>query len=244
MDADQLPLPRHIAIIMDGNGRWAKERGLPRIQGHQKGVETIREIVRTSRQMNIQYLTLYAFSKENWARPKDEVGFLMELLSRYLESELAELRKNGIRFNVIGRITELPIKIQERIKHNVQKTQGNTEMVLTLALSYSSRVEIIDAVKRLCEKVKANKLTLDQVDEASFANELYTAGIPDPDLLIRTSGELRVSNFLLWQISYTEIYVSNKYWPDFHKEDFVEAIQDYQKRERRFGRTEAVRKAS
>ncbi len=233
-------IPQHVAIIMDGNGRWAKERGLPRIQGHQKGVETIREIVRAASSLGIGYLTLYAFSKENWLRPREEVGFLMELLARYLDSELNELAKNNIRFNMIGRSGDLPGPIQKQIQRNIEKMRVNTGMILTLALSYSSRLEIVDAAKRLCEKVKRGELSTEQIDETVFSNELYTAGVPDPDLLIRTSGELRISNFLLWQLSYTEIYVSPKYWPDFSKEDFQEAIRDYQKRERRFGQTERV----
>ena len=237
-------IPEHVAIIMDGNGRWAQERGLPRIQGHQKGVEAIREVVRAARDLGIQYLTLYAFSKENWARPPEEVRFLMQLLARYLDSELQEMEENGIRFNAIGRTSDLPKEIQERIERNASKTKTNREMLLTLALSYSSRLEIVDAAKQLCKKVKAGELTVDQIDEVLFSKTLNTAGIPDPDLLIRTSGELRVSNFLLWQISYTEIYVVDKYWPDFRKEDFIRSIQEYQKRERRFGRTETVRKVS
>jgi undecaprenyl diphosphate synthase len=231
-------LPRHVAIIMDGNGRWAQARGLPRIQGHQKGVDTIREIVRAASDLGVSYLTLYAFSKENWARPKDEVSFLMQLLGHYLDAELKEITKKNLRFNAIGRIQDLPGPVQEKLKNNIEATRNNTGMMLTLALSYSSRLEIIEAVKRLCQKVLAGQLSADQIDESTLSNELHTAGMPDPDLLIRTSGELRISNFLLWQISYTELYVTEKYWPDFTKEDFFLAIQDYQKRERRFGRTE------
>ena len=233
--------PHHIAIIMDGNGRWARERGLARILGHQKGVDTIREIVRAAREFKIKYLTLYAFSKENWARPKSEVNFLMKLLSEYLDSELKEMETNRIRFNAIGGLKELPAEVQRKIERNMKQTANNQELLLTLALSYSSRVEITDAVKRLCERVKSGQLEIETITENHLAQELYTAGIPDPDLLIRTSGELRISNFLLWQISYTEIYVSDKYWPDFRKEDFLEAIRDYQKRERRFGRAETSR---
>ena len=231
-------LPQHVAIIMDGNGRWAEERGFARILGHQNGVDTIREIVRAARELKIKYLTLYAFSKENWARPKREVNFLMNLLGQYLDSELKELETNQVRFNAIGRIEDLPNEIQAKVRRNMSKTEKNQGLFLTLALSYSSRIEITDAVKRLCEQVKQGRLQVEEITEAHLASELYTAGIPDPDLLIRTSGELRVSNFLLWQISYTEIYVSEKYWPDFHKEDFLEAIREYQKRERRFGRSE------
>ncbi len=236
-------LPQHVAIIMDGNGRWAEERGFARILGHQKGVDTIREIVRAARELKIKYLTLYAFSKENWARPKREVDFLMNLLSQYLDSELKELEAKDIRFNTIGRLKELPMEVQEKIKRNMARTEKNQGLMLTLALSYSSRIEMTDAAKRLCEQVKSGRLQVEEITEAHFARELYTAGIPDPDLLIRTSGELRISNFLLWQISYTEIYVSDKYWPDFRKEDFAEAIREYQKRERRFGRAEATKLA-
>lgn len=231
-------IPQHVAIIMDGNGRWARKRGFARMLGHQKGVDTIREIVRTAREFKIKYLTLYAFSKENWARPQREIDFLMRLLSQYLDSELEEMMTNHIRFNVIGRMEELPAEIQEKIRRNMKQTENNRDLLLTLALSYSSRVEITEAARRLCEQVKSGRLQIEEIDEAHLAGALYTAGIPDPDLLIRTSGELRVSNFLLWQISYAEIYVTEKYWPDFQKADFAEAIRDYQKRERRFGQTE------
>ncbi|OGW79621.1 MAG: di-trans,poly-cis-decaprenylcistransferase [Omnitrophica bacterium RIFCSPLOWO2_12_FULL_44_17] len=231
-------IPKHVAIIMDGNGRWAKQRGMPRIMGHQKGVDTIREIVRTASDQGVRYLTLYAFSKENWNRPKDEVGFLMNLLSQYLDLEIKELRKNRVRFNVIGRIEDLPGQIQEKIRKTVEDTKNEPGLLLTLALSYSSRVEMIDAIKKLCEKVVRNELNYSEINEDCVSRALYTANLPDPDLLIRTSGEMRVSNFLLWQISYAEIYVSPKFWPDFTKEDFLEALKDYQRRERRFGRTE------
>ena len=230
-------IPEHVAIIMDGNGRWAKKQGLARILGHQKGVGTIQEIVRAAQDWNIKYLTLYAFSRENWTRPKREVDFLMNLLSEYLDSELEELKRNSVRFNVIGRIEELPPQIQKKIARNIKEMEQNKGLVLTLALNYSSRVEITDAVKRLCEKVNLGQLKPEEISESHVEHELYTAGIPDPDLLIRTSGELRVSNFLLWQISYTEIYVSEKYWPDFTKEDFTQAVKAYQKRELRFGRS-------
>src|SRR3989338_2899569 len=233
-------IPQHVAIFMDGNGRWAKKQGLARILGHQKGVETIREIVRAARDWNVKYLTLYAFSKEKWARPKREVDFLMNLLSAYLDSELEELKNSSVRFNVIGRIEELPLNIQKKIDRNVEEMKTNKGLMLTLALNYSSRVEIIDAARRLCEKVSSGALKPEEISESHFERELYTGGMPDPDLLIRTSGELRVSNFLLWQISYTEIYVSEKFWPDFTKEDFAQALKAYQKRERRFGRSEAV----
>ena len=229
---------------MDGNGRWARERGFPRIRGHQKGVENIREIVKAAIEQGIQYLTLYAFSKENWARPRPEVEFLMNLLGQYLDSELEEMNAQGVRLQMIGKTEDLPEVIRKKIERNVERTRGNQAVILNLALSYSSRLEIVEAVRGLCEEVLAGRLKPKEIDEAVFSKRLYTAGIPDPDLLIRTSGEMRVSNFLLWQISYTEIYVSEKYWPDFHREDFLKALGEYGKRERRFGKTENVRASS
>lgn len=230
-------LPQHVAIIMDGNGRWAIDRGLPRVQGHQAGVESIRSIVRAAGELGIKYLTLYAFSTENWGRPQDEVGFLMNLLSNYLDKELAEITKNNIQFRMIGRQDDLPAEIQEKIRRNLKQTETNTGMVLTLALSYSSRIEIVEAVKKIAEKVKAGEMTAQDITPDVFSRHLYTAHLPDPDLLIRTSGEMRISNFLLWQLSYTEIYVTEKLWPDFRKDDLLKAVQVYQTRERRFGRT-------
>ncbi len=229
-------LPQHVAIIMDGNGRWAMERGLARVQGHQSGVESIRSIVRAAGELGIKYLTLYAFSTENWGRPQDEVGFLMNLLSNYLDKELAEITKNNIQFRMIGRLDDLPAEIQSKIRRNLKATEANTGMVLTLALSYSSRIEIVDAVKKIAEKVKSGELAAQDITPDVFSRYLYTAELPDPDLLIRTSGEMRISNFLLWQLSYTEIYVTEKLWPDFRKDDLLKAIQEYQTRERRFGR--------
>ncbi len=233
-------LPTHIAIIMDGNGRWAIERGLPRVQGHQAGITSIRETVRAAGEMGIKYLTLYAFSTENWARPKEEVNFLMNLLSSYLDKELAELTKNNVQFRIIGRLSDLPQEIQKKIIRNIKETEKNTGLVLTLALSYSSRLEIVDAIKKITASISRGELKPDDVTPEVVSNYLYTAEIPDPDLLIRTSGELRVSNFLLWQISYAEIYVTEKLWPDFRKEDLIEAIEVYRKRERRFGRTQVL----
>lgn len=230
-------LPQHIAIIMDGNGRWARERGLPRVEGHRRGVESIREVVRAARELGIRYLTLYAFSKENWGRPKREVDFLMSLLSSYLDSELKELASNDIRFHVIGCRDDLPARVRAKIERNMAETRTHKSLVLTLALSYSSRVEILDAVRQLCRRVQACELAAEDISAEEFSKALYTSGMPDPDLLIRTSGELRVSNFLLWQISYTELYVSEKNWPDFRKADLVDAIREFQKRERRFGKT-------
>lgn len=232
--------PTHVAIIMDGNGRWAKERGLPRIEGHRRGVESVHDVVTAARDLKIKYLTLYAFSKENWERPRPEVNFLMTLLSDYLDSELKKMKTNGIRLQVIGKIDRLPRAIQEKILRNIEETKNETQLFLTLALSYSSRVEILEATKRLCRRVKSGELDVEKITESDFRAELDTAGIPDPDLLIRTSGELRVSNFLLWQISYTELYVSDKLWPDFHEAELVAAVEEFHRRERRFGRTEGT----
>lgn len=228
-------IPRHVAIIMDGNGRWAQERGLPRFRGHQKGVERIRDVIRAASETGVGYLTLYAFSKENWVRPKDEVDFLMKLLSQYLDQELSELKKNRIRFNVIGRREDLPKEIQEKIERNMRETAAFEKLTLTLALSYSGRVEITEACRKIAGAVKAGRLTPEAIEETTVQEALYTHNLPDPDLLIRTSGELRVSNFLLWQISYAEIYVTEKFWPDFSTEEFKKAIEAFQKRERRFG---------
>ena len=230
-------VPQHVAIIMDGNGRWAKSRRLPRIEGHRAGVESIRDTLRACNELHIPYLTLYAFSNENWQRPKDEVSFLMSLLSQYLDQELKDLNKNNIRFQVIGRIDMLPSEIQKKIERNIKDTAGNTALILTLALSYSGRLELVDAVKQIAQKVKDGKLDPKDITESVIEKNLYTVGLPDPDFLIRTSGEMRISNFLLWQMSYTEIYVTDVLWPDFRKQHFMEAIEDYQRRERRFGRT-------
>ncbi len=236
-DIDLKNLPKHVAIIMDGNGRWAKQKRLPRIEGHRAGVESIRETLRACNELHIPYLTLYAFSNENWHRPKDEVNFLMGLLSDYLDKELQDLNKNNIRFRVIGRIEMLPSEIQKKIERNVELTKNNTALVLTVALSYSGRLELVDAVRKIAEKAKAGNLNPSEISELTIASHLYTNGLPDPDFLIRTSGEMRISNFLLWQMSYTEIYVTDVLWPDFRKQNFFEAIEAYQKRERRFGRT-------
>ncbi len=227
--------PKHVAIIMDGNGRWANQRHLPRTEGHRHGVERIRETIRTCSELKIPHLTLYAFSKENWSRPKDEVNFLMKLLGYYLDNELKEMQKSKIRFRMIGRMEELPVEIQKKIKRNIENTKDNTGLNLTLALSYSSRSEIIDTVKKIAQKIKDGELAIDEVDEKLFSDSLFTGGIPDPDLLIRTSGELRLSNFMLWQSSYTEIYVTEKLWPEFSKEEFLKALEAYKMRERRFG---------
>ncbi len=228
-------VPRHVAIIMDGNGRWANERNLPRYEGHRHGVERVREVAKAAGEIGIQYLTLYAFSKENWARPKEEVGFLMKLLSNYLDAEVREMQKMNIRFRVIGRMGELPVDVQKKIKRNMEQTANNKGLTLLLALSYSSRTEILDACRAIAANVKAGEISLEEINEKMISDSLYTHHVPDPDLLIRTSGELRISNFLLWQISYAELYITDKYWPDFHKDDLVQAVEAYKMRERRFG---------
>ncbi len=231
-------IPQHVAIIMDGNGRWAKRQGLPRIKGHETGVKRVEEIIRVARTRGIRYLTLYAFSKENWRRPQEEVSFLMNLLLTYLDSKLRELKENNVIFNAIGELRDLPGKIQEKIMAAVADTRTNTGLTVTFAFSYSSRLEITEACRKIAGKVLRGEIHPEDISEAMISEHLYTAGLPDPDLLIRTSGELRVSNFLLWQISYAELYVTEKFWPEFTPEEFSKALEAYQKRERRFGLTE------
>ena len=224
-------LPRHVAVIMDGNGRWAAQRHLPRVEGHRAGIDSVRDIVETSARIGIEVLTLYAFSVENWKRPAMEVSTLMALLKRYLRLELNTLLRNNIRFNVIGREDELARDIRAELKAAEEKTAANTGMLFNIALNYGGRAEIVEAARRLL----AAGVRPDELDEQRFAGFLYTAGQPDPDLLIRTSGEIRVSNFLLWQIAYAEIWVTDTLWPDFRKRDLLEAILAYQKRDRRYG---------
>ncbi len=224
-------LPAHIAVIMDGNGRWAAQRHLPRVEGHRAGIDAVRDTVETGARLGIDVLTLYAFSVENWKRPASEVGTLMGLLKRYLRAELHTLLDNNIRFHVIGRMEELSAEIQEELQTAKQRTATNGGMRFNIALNYGGRTEILDAVKRAIDE----GLRPPEVTEESFANLLYTAGQPDPDLLIRTSGEMRVSNFLLWQIAYAEIYVTDTLWPDFRRRHLLEAVLAYQKRERRYG---------
>lgn len=232
-------LPRHLAVIMDGNGRWAESRGLPRVRGHEAGAESVREITRACREAGLQALTLYSFSTENWRRPEDEVKALMGLLARYLLEERSEILDNGIRLNAIGQIDRLPIAVRAALKELMHASRNNKGMVLTLALSYGGRAEIVEAAKSLAKKAAAGRLRPDQIDEAAFAAELGTAGLPDPDLLIRTSGELRLSNFLLWQLAYAEIYVTDTLWPDFRKPELEKAFASFGTRERRFGKTSA-----
>ena len=236
MKSELKNIPRHVAIIMDGNGRWARERGLPRIEGHRRGAESVRQIVRACGELGIEFLTLYAFSIENWNRPKAEVSALMRLLEFYLKQEIPELNKNNVRLAAIGRIHELPPTAQRQLEQSIDTLRKNTGLTLVLALSYGGRAEIVDAVRAVAREVKAGQLDVADVDEKLISRHLYTRGIPDPDLLIRTSGEMRVSNFLLWQISYAEIYVTDTLWPDFRKDELMKALEDYSKRHRRFGR--------
>ena len=235
-DLDKNKLPKHVAIIMDGNGRWAKKHLLSRIKGHEKGSEAVRAIVRACREIGIAYLTLYAFSTENWQRPKTEVDALMTLLVRFLKSEQKELAENDIRLHVIGQTKRLPAKVQQALHETINLTQSNSALQLNLALSYGSRAEIVHMAREIAQKSKSGEIDPDAIDDDIVAEHLYTKGIPDPDLLIRTSGEMRISNFLLWQIAYSEIYVTPTYWPDFGKDEFVEIMLAYQGRKRRFGR--------
>ena len=230
-------LPKHIAIIMDGNGRWAKERGFLRAIGHESGSKSVRNTVEACSELGIKNLTLYAFSSENWNRPKLEVQTLMQLLISSLKKELPTMQKNSIRLNAIGNLNNLPKKVQKELLYVVESTKENIEMTLTLALSYGSRDEIVDVTRQICDKVKNNIISIENIDDTLINQHLYTRNLPDVDLLIRTSGEKRISNFLLWQIAYAELYFTDVYWPDFKKENLYEAITNYQKRERRFGKT-------
>lgn len=237
-ELDMSKLPRHIAIIMDGNGRWAKERGQPRIMGHRAGAEAVREAVKACAEIKVPYLTLYAFSQENWKRPQQEVSLLMELLERFIGSERARLIKEGVAFRAIGRIDQLPPSVRDKVRQLEEDTREGRNLTLTVALNYGSRGEIVDAARSLlrdCAQGRMKPEDAEALTEGQFARHLYTAGIPDPDILIRTSGEMRLSNFLLWQCSYSEIMISKKYWPDFGREDLVEAIREFGERERRFG---------
>jgi undecaprenyl diphosphate synthase len=230
-------IPNHLAIIMDGNGRWAKARMLPRIMGHRKGVETVRLIVEECSKTGIRYLTLFAFSAENWSRPKTEVSSLMTLLKKYIKMEVPLMMRNNIRFNVIGNRDDLPEDVRKALDDAAAVTSANSGMTLTLALSYGSRQEIFQAAKRIAADISAGSLLPENLTEDSFSSYLYTATLPDPDLLIRTSGEMRISNFLLWQLAYTELYFTEINWPDFGREELHKALNDYRSRERRFGLT-------
>jgi len=238
---DKENLPRHIAIIMDGNGRWAQKRLLNRIIGHTKGVDAVREVVTACRELGIEFLTLYAFSSENWKRPKTEVDAIMELLKSYLLKERDEMLKNNIRLGAIGELEKLPADVQAVLQETIKKTESCDGMVLNLALSYGGRSEILHAVQSILVDFQEKKIKLEEVTFEQFSNHLWTRGIPDPDLLIRTSGEFRLSNFLLWQIAYTELYVTETLWPDFDRKELLKAIADYQSRERRFGMTNEQR---
>jgi undecaprenyl diphosphate synthase len=230
-------LPKHLAIIMDGNGRWAKQQGLLRALGHESGTKSVKIIIEASAKLGIEFLTLYAFSTENWNRPKLEVETLMKVLINSLKKELVTLQKNNIKLNAIGNLEKLPKSAQKQLLDVIDKTKDNTQMTLTLALSYGSREELVSAVRNICSKVKNNIISIDTIDDSIINEHLYTQNLPDVDLLIRTSGEHRISNFLLWQIAYSELYFTDILWPDFKEQDLYEAINSYQKRERRFGKT-------
>jgi undecaprenyl diphosphate synthase len=235
-DLDLQRLPRHVAIIMDGNGRWAQRRGLSRIEGHKRGKDSVRAVVEASRRLGISYLSLFAFSTENWNRPRREVDALMGLLRRYLRTELSKMMKNEIRLVAIGDFKRLPPTLQQELHATIEATKHNQRMTVALAVSYGGREEIVQAARALACEVRAGRLEPEAINEAVFGGFLNTAGIPDPDLLIRTSGEMRISNFFLWQAAYTEIYVTDTLWPDFREPQFLEALAHFQQRERRFGR--------
>lgn len=229
-------IPGHVAVIMDGNGRWAKSKGFPRIAGHKEGINSVREIARAAGEIGVKVLTLYTFSKENWKRPRREVSFLMSLLPITIKNEIRDLMKNNVKITAIGNLDDLPDRSLKAIKNAINTTKNNTGLNLNLALSYSSRDEILNAIKNVVSDVQIGKILVSDINEKLFSEYLFTKNIPDPDLLIRTSGELRISNYLLWQIAYTEIYITKVYWPEFRSLQFYEAIADFQTRERRFGK--------
>ncbi len=230
-------IPQHVAVIMDGNGRWAQKKGFPRVVGHRNGVKAVRNTTEIAAEIGVQYLTLYAFSTENWNRPKLEVSALMTLLIETVKKELKTLQKNDIKLDVIGDISRLPRKSREALQYGIEETARNKRMTLILALNYSARWEITRATRLIAEAAQDNKISTDEIDESIVEQYLCTHGIPDPELMIRTSGEERISNFLLWQLAYTELYFTDTQWPDFQKSDFIDAVLDYQSRERRFGKT-------
>jgi undecaprenyl diphosphate synthase len=232
---DKTNIPRHVAIIMDGNGRWAKEKGLPRTAGHNEGIKRVREIVKAAGDLGVEIVTFFAFSTENWVRPKNEVSMLMHSLDYFLGREVKELNKNNVRLKVIGRGEPIPKKLIKKLEEAQQKTKDNTGLTMVLALNYGSRQEIMDAARKFAGGVLRGEIAIEDLDEEVFNQYLYTSDLPDPDLLIRTSAEMRISNFLLWQLSYAEFYFPKKCWPDFRREDFYEAIEEYQRRDRRFG---------
>ena len=237
--ADDLKIPRHIAIIMDGNGRWAKERGLPRTEGHRRGADSVQAITEACGEMGVEFLTLYAFSTENWKRPKSEVAALMKMLERFLKEKTREMMRQNVRLQAIGRLHDLPESCQTQLHKSIGETSQNTGLTLILALSYGAREEILDGIRSLLDSVEKGHLDRAMIDAEVFSKHLYTRYYPDPDLLIRTSGELRLSNFLLWQLSYTEFYITDLLWPDFGKEQLRAAIREYGRRQRRFGGVEA-----
>jgi len=230
-------MPRHVAIIMDGNGRWAQQRGLSRTEGHRRGERTVRTVIETSGELGIEHLTLFAFSAENWRRSQDEVGGLMGLIEVVARRNIRELSQNNVHLRILGRLEQLPRSLRRELDRDVALTHANSGLHLDVAINYGGRSEIVDACRRLAERVQAGELTPDEITETTFAESLYTHGAPDPDLLIRTGGEMRVSNFLLWQIAYSEIWVTETLWPDFSREHFIAALESYQARERRFGAT-------
>lgn len=233
--AGTLKVPEHVAIIMDGNGRWAKKRGLPRAAGHRAGADSVRDIVQSCNKLGIKYLTLYAFSSENWSRPEKEVAILMELLQKFLKTKLPDMLKDNVRLRAIGRLDRLPPHVRAELDNAIAKTAQNSAVTMTLALSYGGREEIVDAAKSVAAAVKNNEISLDQIDNQLFSSHLYNSDIPDPDLLIRTSGEVRLSNFLLWQLSYAEIVITPKNWPEFRHAELIDALKEYSRRDRRFG---------
>ncbi|MBI4707399.1 MAG: isoprenyl transferase [Candidatus Omnitrophica bacterium] len=237
-------IPKHVAIIMDGNGRWARNKGFPRTAGHREGIKRVKEIIKAAGELGVKVVTFFAFSAENWSRPKKEVDALMRYLDNFLDKEIAGLDKNNIRFMVIGRQDPIPAGLLQKIKNAELKTKNNSGLTIVLALNYGARQEISDAAKKIAQAVIEGRLKVSDVDVDLFGSYLYTKGLPDPDLLIRTSGQMRVSNFLLWQLSYAEFYFPDKFWPDFRRADFEEAISEYQKRERRFGGIDAGKKSN
>jgi len=241
IDVESLRMPAHIAVIMDGNGRWAQARGLPRVEGHRRGANTVRRISEACRELGVSYLTLYCFSNENWKRPQEELSFLMGLLKTYLIQERPTLLKNDIRLTIIGRREGIPEDVQTEMDRSIELSKNGKSLTLCLAINYGSRQEIVDAVRSIAGQVQSGVLDPAIIDEATIASHLYTSGMPDPDLLIRTSGEMRISNYLLWQISYSELWITEKAWPEFDKDDLVQAIADFNKRDRRFGGIAEVR---
>lgn len=229
-------IPQHVAIIMDGNGRWAKQKNFSRTQGHAEGVKRVEEIIAAAQMMGINVLTLFTFSTENWRRPESEVNILMKMVTNVLKEKIRKLKESNVRFHVIGRKTGIPKAVSETLAMATNETKNNTGLIVNLAFNYGARLEIVDAVKNIAGRVKRGELAVDQIDEATVSRALYTKDIPDPDLLIRTSGEMRISNFLLWQVSYAELYFTDKFWPDFDAKEFRKAIKDYQGRDRRYGK--------